>query len=306
MQASDQSSQPPAVAVGIARGRSVAESISRAVALAGGLSFIQAGQTVLVKPNVNSADPYPATTNPEVVYEAVKLLWERDPRRIIVGDRSGYWGATLDFMRQVGIFEAAKDAKAEVIPFDDGPWQQVRPEGASHWTEGFRIPGLLSVADHVVSIPVLKTHRYATYTMALKNAVGMVHPEERLGYLHTHNHAEPRLGSLIAEINLAFKTSFVILDGTRAFVSGGPASGELAEPRLILASADMVAIDAAGLAVLKSLGTTEAIQSKSVWQQPQLRRAVELGLGLKEPGQLQLVSDSVAEIAEIEARLREE
>ncbi len=66
-----------------------------------------------------------------------------------------------------------------------------------------------------------------------------------------------------------------------------------------------MAIDAAGLAVLKSLGTTESIQSKSVWQQPQIRRAIEVGLGLKEPGQLELISDGVAEIAEIEAHLRE-
>lgn len=291
------------VTVGLARGSSVGEAVTQAIALAGGLGFIKAGDIVLVKPNVNSADPYPGTTNPEVLYEVIRRIWERDPRRIIVGDRSWYRDTTLNCMKKAGLYEAAGEARAEVIPFEDGRWIKVHPEGAIHWQEGFSIPGLLEIVHHIISLPVVKTHRLATFTMALKNSVGCILPEERLGNLHTHNHAEPRFGSLIAEINLAVPVSFVIMDGTRAFVSGGPAVGEMVEPRLVIASKDRIANDVTGLALLKTLGTTPAIAEKSVWEQPQIRRAVELGLGVKSAQEIELKGQGVPELERIRQNL---
>jgi len=291
--------------VALARAASVGQALRRAVALAGGLDFIAPGAVVLLKPNVNSPDPFPFTTNPEVVYEAVRLVWERDPRRVIVGDRSWYKDPSLHCLRRTGIYDAAGDAGAEVIPFDDGPWQPVHPEGADHWPEGYSIPGLFSLVDHIISLPVVKAHRYATFTMALKNLVGCIRPEERLGYLHSGGHQEPRLGSLIAEIGLAVRPSLVIMDATRALVTGGPTAGDVAQPGIILASPDPVANDAVGLALLQHLGTTPAIAGKPPWEQPQLKRAAELGLGAPGPEAVALVGEGVPELEELRTYLGE-
>src|SRR4030042_4250263 len=141
----------------------------------------------------------------------------------------------MDFMKAVGIYDAAGEAKAEIIPFDDGPWVEVHPEAAKHWEHGFRIPRLIQEVDHIISLPVVKTHRIATFTMSLKNFVGIIHPTARTGYLHRQQHYGPTFGRLIAEINLAATPSFIVADGTRAFISGGPARGEMVEPGLILA-----------------------------------------------------------------------
>ena len=291
------------VTVGIARGDSIHDAVAQAVGLAGGLGFIKPGQTVLVKPNVNSADPCPGTTNPQVLYEVVRLVWERDPKRVIVGDRSWYRATTRECMKKTGIYDAANEARAEVVYFEDGPWRRVRPEGAKHWGKGFSVTGFLSVPDHIITLPVLKTHRLATFTMALKNSVGFIPPEERLETLHSQSHAEPRFGSLIAEINLAVNISFVIMDGTRAFVSGGPSTGEVAEPGLMVATSDRIANDAVGLAILKVLGSTPAIMEKSVWEQPQLKRAVELGLGVKGAAEIDLKGHRVPELDRIRQQL---
>ncbi len=303
------------VAVGIARGRSVEQAMARAVALAGGLDFIRPGQTVLVKPNVNSPDPYPGTTNPEVVYEAVKLLWQRDPGRVIVADRSWFAGGTTEIMAKVGIDEAARKAGAEVMILDDEPWQEVRLQEARHWDRSFRIAAILDQVDHVVSLPVVKTHMLATFTMSLKNSVGLVEAQDRVEMLHhaTHgpegftfgpeSHQEPAFGSPIAEINLAFPVPLVIMDGTRSFVSGGPTKGEMVEPGLIIASRDRIANDAVGLAILKTLGTEERIQSKSVWEQPQIVRAVELGLGVEGPDRIEVKGEDVPELETIKGHL---
>lgn len=293
------------VPVGIARGESVGDSLQRAVELAAGLDFIQAGETVLIKPNVNSADPYPGTTNPELVYELVRMVWQRDPKRVIVGDRCGFWGATIDFMKRVGIYDAALEAKAEIIPFDDDPWVEVHPEGAVHWEQGFSIPLLVGGVDHIISVPVAKTHRFATFTMSLKNWVGLIPPKDRLEILHTQNHAEPRFGSLIAELNLAIKPSLIVMDATRSFVRDGPESGDMVEPNLIIASPDRIANDVTGLALLRVLGTTEAIMGKSVWEQPQIKRAVELGLGVKSSAEISLRGYGAPELEEIQKHVSE-
>ena len=52
-----------------------------------------------------------------------------------------------------------------------------------------------------------------------------------------------------------------------------------------------MAIDAAGVAVLKELGSNEAIMGTPIFAQEQMVRAVEVGLGVSGPDQIQLVSD---------------
>ena len=110
-------------AVGIARGETIGQAVRKAVELSGGLNFIKSGQTVLIKPNVNSGDAYPASTNPEVIYEIIKMVWERDPKRVIVGERSNYLRATRDEMKKAGIDKAILDGKAELVTFDDMSWR---------------------------------------------------------------------------------------------------------------------------------------------------------------------------------------
>jgi len=66
-----QASEKAKVPVGIARGETVGMAVRKAVELAGGMDFIQKGQTVLIKPNVNTGNAYPGSTNPEVLYEII-------------------------------------------------------------------------------------------------------------------------------------------------------------------------------------------------------------------------------------------
>jgi uncharacterized protein (DUF362 family) len=105
---------------------------------------------------------------------------------------------------------------------------------------------------------------------------------------------------MLAEINLARPADFIVMDGTRAFITGGPSHGELREPNIILATSDLVAADVAGLALLKYLGAPELLARNS-WEEHQVARAVELGLGVSEASQIDLVAEGIAEINEIRA-----
>lgn len=287
--------------VGLARSADIEKMVRKAIDLAGGLPFLRPNATVLLKPNVNSGDPSPATTNPGVVAAVVKIVREHSPKRVIVADHSNpNTGPTVANMKKVGIYQAAVEAGAEVIGLEDEEWKRVAPQGASHWHGGFSVPKLIIEVDHLITLPVVKAHYMAAYSMALKNTIGLIHPRDR-GILHST--VEPSFGSMIAEANLARLADFAVMDATQAMVTGGPYSGRVAQPSLILATSDMIAADVTGLALLKHLGTTSAVRDKVVWEQQQVSRAVELGLGISRADQLILTAEGVPELDSIKGFL---
>ena len=125
--------------------------------------------------------------------------------------------------------------------------------------------------------------------MSLKLHVGVV-PTSRHGYDYMRQlHSSPHQRKMIAEINEPFKPHLIVLDGIEAFVDGGPATGKRAEGDVFLASTDRVAIDAVGVAILKILGSNENIMKLKIFEQEQIARAVELGLGASSPSMIEVI-----------------
>ncbi len=109
---------------------------------------------------------------------------------------------------------------------------------------------------------------------------------------------------MIAELNQAYTPAFVLLDGIEVFTDGGPARGARRQANVIMAGSDRVAIDAVGLAILKDLGSNHAIMSRKIFDQEQIHRAAELGLGVGRPEDIEIVADD-AEGKSCAERLRE-
>jgi uncharacterized protein (DUF362 family) len=82
----------------------------------------------------------------------------------------------------------------------------------------------------------------------------------------------------------------VVLDGVAAFTDGGPSSGELKTGNVMIVGDDRVAVDAVGLAILKDLGANDSVMDRGIWAQEQIARAVELNLGARGPGDIELVT----------------
>jgi uncharacterized protein (DUF362 family) len=93
---------------------------------------------------------------------------------------------------------------------------------------------------------------------------------------------------MIAEINAPFQPKLVVLDGIDAFIDGGPVSGKRARGDVFLASTDRVAIDAVGVAMLRMLGSNAAIMNRRIFDQEQISRGGELGLGAASPSEIDL------------------
>jgi uncharacterized protein (DUF362 family) len=235
------------------------------------------GKDVLIKPNFNTADTTPGSTHNDTLAALVEEMWEMGAKSISLGERS--YPPNREVMEKKGILSIMDKMDVRVIDFDDlddKDWVLFKPK-KSHWSNGFRIARPILDAECLVS------------TMSLKLHVGVV-PTSRHGYGYMGElHGSPHQRKMIAEINEPFKPSLVVLDGIDAFVDGGPATGTRAKGDVFLASTDRVAIDAVGVAILKFLGSNESIMRPKVFQQEQIARAVELGLGASSPSEIEVV-----------------
>ena len=102
-------------------------------------------------------------------------------------------------------------------------------------------------------------------------------------------HESPHQRKMIAEINEPFRPEFIVLDGIDAFVDGGPMNGKRAKGNVFLASTNRMAIDAVGVAILKSLGSNDQIMKSKIFEQEQVARAVDIGLGASSPSEIDVI-----------------
>jgi uncharacterized protein (DUF362 family) len=267
--------------------------VQRALAMLG-LGGFQA-KRLLIKPNFNSAHPAPGSTANEVLIPVIEWLQEQGADRLTVGDRSGM-GDTRAVMDQKGIPGLAHDYGFDLLVFDDlGAEDWVRVDFAGiQWPGGVPVARPVLEADGVISLCCLKTHRFGgQFTLSLKNSVGTVAksiPGEGYNYMN-FLHGSEKQRELIAEINRAFSPDLIVMDGVDAFVNGGPEAGKGEHPGVILAGTDRVAMDAVGVAILRSFGTTREVRNGPIFGQAQIRRAVELGLGADGPAKIELLAE---------------
>jgi len=259
------------------------------------------GRSVLLKPNFNTADPAPGSTDNDTLGELILELRRRGAKAITIGERSGP-PPTRKVMEEKGIFELAKELDVRVINFEEleeADWVHCNPPG-NHWQNGFWIPKVVAEAEYVVATCCLKTHQFGgVHTMALKLAVGLT-PKRLMRELHGNREHMRRM---IAEINTAYRPQLIVMDGVEAFVDGGPSQGKRVAGNVFVGGTDRVAVEVVGLAILKELGSNPAIMDRKVFEQEQVARAVELGLGVSGPEQIELVADDESS-RELAGRIR--
>ena len=265
------------------------EGVRQAIDLLGIKSF--RGRSVVLKPNFNTADPAPGSTHNDTLRSLILSLQQMGAKQITLAERSGPGDSTRAVMEKKGIFGLAQELGFSIVNLEElGPegWSKIEPK-ESHWSQGFHFPRIYLEAESIVQTCCLKTHAYGGhFTLSLKNSVGLV---PRRGYPYMQElHSSPHQRQMIAEINTAYSPDLVVLDGVEAFVDGGPHRGTRVEAKVMLAGTDRVAIDAVGVAVLRLLGTTPEVSRGRIFEQEQIARAAELGLGVSSTKQIKLVT----------------
>ena len=253
------------------------------------------GRDVYLKASYNSAHPFPASTHPDALRAFVAVLRQGGCGRITLIERSGM-GTTRDIWRSLGVPGLARELDVETMALDDlqaGQWTK-RVFPGSHWKQGFEVPEFLGQESTVVQLCNLKTHRFGGhFSASLKNAIGVLAKYSHIGEDHNYMaelHASPDQRLMIAEACQAFSPAVSVMDAMQVFVTQGPERGELAAPRVIAASRDRVALDAVGVALLRLNNAVFPGRLKDVFEHEQIKRAVELGLGVKSPDKIRLLT----------------
>lgn len=245
------------------------------------------GKRVFVKPNFNTADYCPGSTHNDTLEALLRAVKAAKAQSVTLGDRSGP-ADTAEVLREKGVDDICQRLCVNLVNFDELKtvgWTTFNREGL-HWPGGFQIPKVVADADVVVSTCCLKTHGFGgIFSMSLKLGVGLV-PRD-----FPKLHDSPHMRQMIAEVNLAYQPDFVLMDGIEVFVDGGPMTGKRAKANVMLCGRDRIALDAVGLSVLKHLGSNSAIMDTPIFEQEQIARAVELGLGITGPGEIEIVTD---------------
>jgi uncharacterized protein (DUF362 family) len=252
------------------------------------------GKRVILKANYNSADPFPASTHHDTLRALVEEIRGRGADMVALLERSGM-GDTRRVLEKRGVFLLADELGFDVIVLDEltgEEWNYI-PAPGLHWPRGFHLPAAITAGSPVVQTCCLKTHRFGGhFTMSLKNSVGLVArrvPGAGHDYMHDL-HRSPDQRTMIAEINGFFPVDLVILDAVEGFVRGGPEQGERITPHLLLASCDRVAIDAAGVAILRHFGTTPEVSTGRIFSLDQIDRAAQLGIGVSRPEEISITA----------------
>ena len=272
--------------VSIVQGDNIYAMLREGLELLGGLERLDIkGKSILIKPNIVNRYPSPANTNPLVIKNLIKILHEYGVSKIFVGDMSAIFALpTKKNAIKSGIWEAIHKEDMTFVPLEEYGWVEVDiPQG--RFVKKAVVSEFIYTVDRIINVPVIKTHNYANYTISLKNFMGAIHPQQRPYFIAPNFWDE-----IIAELNVAYTPHLNILDGTKIFIQGGPTRGTVATPNLIIITGDRIAADVAGLSVIRSFGGWERLNTVDVWEQRQIKRAIDLHLGISSPSELKIVS----------------
>jgi uncharacterized protein (DUF362 family) len=244
-------------------------------------NFIKPTDRVLLKPNFNTADPFPGSTALDFLQAVIEVCQQAHPKELIIGDSCTYFLNTEKVCQAKGAPAIMRQFKVTWHNFENGDWVKVDIPNGKYF-KSIRIPKLIQEIDKLILLPCLKTHFLAAYTGALKINIGMLKPSQR-GLLHL-NHLQER----VAEVASVFKPNFIIMDSRKCFTEGGPDKGRVEEPNILLAGNDMVSLDIEGLKILQSYQANNKL-GNDPWKLGQIKRAIELNIGANSANDYQFI-----------------
>jgi uncharacterized protein (DUF362 family) len=260
------------IVVKVECGDSLTDDVNRAVGELGGFKkFVNEGEVVLIKPNYNTADPFPASTSLDFLRTVIRAVYDQGAKAVIVGESSTYSLNTRETLEKAGVIDLCKREKAKVYVFEEREWVK-KNLTSTKYLNSVTIPKVLDRVDKTIILPCLKTHRYARFTASLKLAVGFMKTRQRMP-LHFR-----KLEEKIAELNKVYQPDLILMDGRKVFVTLGPEKGRVENSNLILAGTDRIAVDVEGVKILKSFRAKNKLDMP-VWDLPQIKTAVDLNLG---------------------------
>lgn len=236
------------------------------------------GKRVFVKPNVLRASEAREgiVTNPAVLRAVVDVVERMGPASLIVGDNPGLhsYGANEEAFRKTGLMEAAKGYYQNIG--NDSVRLAFNPE----YLPSVSVSRAVLDSDVFISLPKFKTHGLTVVTGAIKNSYGIL-PGAQKAVLHRAAGTPARFHEMVVDVFRLRVPDLFIVDAVVGMEGNGPASPDLRDIGLILASDNAVALD----------GVIATMMGCDPGALGFLRRARDLGLGEYEIGRNELIGE---------------
>jgi uncharacterized protein (DUF362 family) len=214
-------------------------------ALGGIETFIKNDDRVLLKVNAAFASPpiLSATTHPEIVSEIARLCYQAGAASVVVTDNPINNPSSCFTLS--GIDAAARAAGARVyLPDVDAfkPFSVKQARLIRNWPV---LLGPLKDITKVIGLAPVKDHHRSGASLTMKNWYGLLGGRRNIFHQDIH--------TIITELAMMVRPTFVVLDGTASMMTNGPTGGSLTDLKqtdTMIISTDQVAADAFGATLL--------------------------------------------------------
>ena len=197
------------------------------------------GELVAIKLNLCYFRPYEtgATTDPRVLEAVVRYLRNQASGLDIVLVESDATSARVDLLFQwLGFKQLAQRLQIRTLNLSNDKRVKVDLP-PSCYLKNLYMPKTLLEANHIISLAKLKTHGLTKITCSLKNHYGSIPYRGKIKW-------HPVIHQVIADANVAVKTTFSIVDGIIAMEGvDGPIRGTPRIMNLMVSGRDPVAVD---------------------------------------------------------------
>ena len=271
--------------VSIVKGTDPEKMVKEVLDLLGGIqSLIKPRSTVVLKPNAgHEAGPETSVnTNPELVAAVIKEVRKANPKEIIVAEAAAIGCDTMECLKISGILKAVEDAGVDrVIDIkSDKDLIKIPIRDARSDLTKVLLPRFLLEADHIINLPIFKSHCSMVFTCALKNLKGVVQDK-----VHYQMH-QTDLAKAMMDLWSVIHADLNIADLIRPAEGFGPHSTVPVDFGCLVAGRDPVAVDAT---VCRMVGLDI---EKVAYFEP----AQERGLGNFEENLIEVRGKSIADV----------
>ncbi|HEY5529036.1 MAG TPA: DUF362 domain-containing protein [Thermoleophilia bacterium] len=253
----------PRSIVAIAKDPDPEKMVAEVFALLGGTeNLIRPRSTVVLKPNAgHPAGPETSVnTSPELVAAVIAEVKKARPKEIIVAEAAAIGCDSLHVLEVSGIGAAAEAAGARLIDIKrEKDLINIPIRDARSDLKKVKLPRFLLEAEHIIDLPIFKSHASMVFTCALKNMKGVVQD-----ITHQQMHMTD-LAAAMMDVWSVIRADLTIADLIRPAEGFGPHTTIPVDFGCVVGSKDPVALDATacrmvGLAIEKVAYFTAAAE----------------------------------------------
>lgn len=228
--------------IGIGKAQSESKALRDAVSHLPWDNFIKSNHTVTITANLVNLNPPEkgVTIGQETLRDLIKLIKERNPKRVVVAAGSG-GASTMQVYKEYGYNRIIEEEGVEFVDLNSGEFIEISLK--HDIVRSTKINKLIKETDVLISFTQLKFHEEATMSASIKNMALSWPPADVHGYpkksLGIHEDLHGFIWAMAEEIPIDLS----VVSLSPVMIGTGPSKGIPIHTGMLIAGMDAVAVD---------------------------------------------------------------